>query len=242
MRARDIVRKVVVVLLALLAAEVAQAQAQAQGPAVNVSAVSRGGVVVISYDLISASPTAQFSVVLEASADGGKTYALHPRTVKGDVGPAVTAGNGKQITWEAAQDVEKLEVDRYRYRVVAQPLTAQGPVTKPSQPTQPPVATSAAAGSGGKWGGIALLGGGAALAVLGATAMKEEVCDQHGNCSKEGNKAMMWAGVAAAAGGVVVLSLSRRHADVGTQVAIGPRGIMVQHTRTIPWITRSNRP
>jgi hypothetical protein len=236
MRARDIVGTIVVVLLALFAAA-GIALAQAQGPAVNVSAVSRGGVVVISYDLISSSPTAQFSVVLEASSDGGKTYTLHPRTVKGDVGPAVVAGNGKQITWEAAQDVEKLEVDRYRYRVVAQPLSAQAPVTKPLQPTQPPVATSAG-GGGGKWGGIALLGGGAALAVLGATAMKEEVCDEHGNCGKESNKAMMWAGVAAAGGGVVVLSLSGRHSDAGTQVIVGQRGIMVQHKRPIPWIAR----
>lgn len=123
MRAGEILLKAVVLLAVLAVARVGHMQTG--GPAVNISTVVRGGVVVVSYDLVSNNPTAEFSIVLEASSDGGKTYNVRPRTLKGDVGPAVRAGMGKQIIWEAAQDVENLEVDRYRYRVVAQPVQAR---------------------------------------------------------------------------------------------------------------------
>jgi hypothetical protein len=250
MRVGQIVRTVVV-LAALVASAASAAQAQTASPAVNVSAVARGGVVVVSYDLIANNPTAQFSIVLEASSDGGKTYSLRPRTVKGDVGPAVRAGMGKQITWEAAQDVETLEVDRYRYRVVATPVAAQAPAAaqaptpRAPQPTQQPPFAQPSGGSGRRWGGVALMGAGATLAALGMTTMKEEVCDVH--CGKSANKKMVWAGLGAAAGGVAILAFGHNDGagtqnSAGTQILIGPRGIVVQHRLTFKGLSQTGRP
>ena len=249
MRAGAIVRKFVF-LTALLAAA-AVCEAQTAEPAVNVTAVVRGGVVIVSYDLVSANPTAEFSVTLEASSNGGKTYDVRPKTVKGDVGPVVRAGTGKQISWEASQDVENLAVDRYRYRVVAKPLSvsaqapkpsAQAPKTQTPLPTQPAPVVQAGGGSGRRWGGIALLGAGATLAALGATVMKSEVCDDHtGECVKKANKAVLFTGLGVAGGGVALLAMSQRNDSVRTEVVIDPRWIMVQHRLTFNGIARANR-
>ena len=149
MRAQRVVVTLAILVVALATARVGLAQTSA---AANVSSVVRGGVVVVSYDLTSVDPAATFAVTLEVSGDGGQTYAVRPRTVTGDVGPAVRAGVGKQITWEAAREVETLEFDRYRYRVKADPVRGQGfPVTaqpprtagtRPATPAaKPPAAT-----------------------------------------------------------------------------------------------------
>jgi hypothetical protein len=241
MRVGEIVRSVVILLALLAGATVCQGQTA--DPAVNITAVVRGGVVVVSYDLVSNNPAAEFSITLEASSDGGKTYDVRPRTVKGDVGSAVRAGTSKQITWEASRDVENLALDRYRYRVVARPVSAppvsaQAPKTLTPPPAQPPPLVQAGGGNGGRWGGIVLMGAGAALAALGATAMKTEEC--HG-CIQKVNTKLVGAGVGVAAGGAVLLMLSRRNDSVGTQIVIDPHGIMVQHRLTFKGIARANR-
>src|SRR5262245_2311406 len=135
----------------------------AQNPtaAVNISSVVRGGVVVVSYDLVSSDPAAMYTVALEESSDGGKTYGVQQKTVKGDVGTSVHAGTGKQITWEVARDVENLEVDRYRYRVAAQLIRVQAE-TPPAQQEQQ---RQQQKGKGALWGGLAMIGGGAFLAI-----------------------------------------------------------------------------
>jgi hypothetical protein len=219
MRSREMVRRVVVLLAVLAVAGVSQAQTV--NPAVNISAVVRGGVVIVSYDLVSSS-AAEFSVVLEASTDGGKNYSVRPRAVKGDVGPMVRAGTGKQITWQAAQDVESLDVDRYRYRVVAKPVTGKGSSSRTLELDSPPSAAAPGYGGGRRWGAIALVGGGGTLAMLGTTALKKE--------HYYTNKPLVWAGVAAAAGGAALLSIGRRQDSAGTQVMIRPGGVMVQHS------------
>jgi hypothetical protein len=233
MRSGKMILKVVVLLAMVAVARVGLAQTA--DPAVNISAVVRGGVVVISYDLVSNNPAAEYSIALEASSDGGKTYTVHPKAVKGDVGPSVRAGIGKQITWQAAQDVENLEVDRYRYRVVAQLVrgpeaaTTRAPQPKPQTIEPPSAATANGGGNGGgngrRWGGVALIAGGGTLAVLGMTALKIE--DYHTN------KGLVWTGVGMAAGGVTLLALSGRHDSAGTQIMIRPGGVFVQHSMSL---------
>jgi len=216
MRARNIITNVVAAALITIPAA---AFAQTGTPAVNISSVVRGGVVVVSYDLVSTDPNAVFSVALEASSDGGKTYGVQPKTVKGDVGTSVRPGVGKQITWEASRDVENLEVDRYRYRVAAQ--IVRGPVA-----TQPPTPVPAPKKSKGQlWAGLAMVGGGAFLAVSSATSMKTD--------DYETNTPLMWTGLAIAGGGVAVAALSGNSSSVGTALVIRPGGVAIQHRMPI---------
>ena len=60
------------------------------------------GVFRIAYDL-NGSPRTLATVTLEASNDGGQTFAVHPRATTGDVGPNVTPGAGKAIEWDMKQ-------------------------------------------------------------------------------------------------------------------------------------------
>jgi hypothetical protein len=209
-------------MLALPGAVLAQTN-----PAQNITSVVRGGVVVVSYDLVSADSAAVFSVALEASADGGKTYGVQPKTVQGDVGQGVRAGQGKQITWEASRDVEIL-LDRLRYRVVAQPLKAQAASPQPPRPGGEPVVTPAATSSKGKghlWGGLAMIGGGAFLAISSMTTMK--------NVDYETNTPLLWTGLGLAGGGIAVAALGGGNSSVGTAVVFRPGGVAVQHRMPI---------
>ena len=76
-----------------------------------------GGVINIFYDLKSDDPGANFAILLEVSLDGGQTFALRPRNVSGDVGPAIAAGLGKKIVWDAGKDVETVQIEQFRIRV-----------------------------------------------------------------------------------------------------------------------------
>ena len=205
-------------MLALPGAVLAQTN-----PAQNISSVVRGGVVVVSYDLVSADPAALFAVALEASADGGKTYGVQPKTIQGDVGQSVRAGQGKQITWEASRDVEIL-LDRLRYRVVAQPLKGQAASPTPPRPGGEPVVTSSKS-KGHIWGGLAMIGGGAFLAISSMTTMK--------NADYETNMPLLWTGLGLAGGGVAVAALGGGSSSVGTAIVFRPGGVAVQHRMPI---------
>ena len=72
------------------------------------------------------------------------------------------------------------------------------------------------------------MAGGATLAAVAATAAKKETCglvtdgfDVLAGCVDETNKALMWIGIGAAAGGATMLALGNRH----HQVAVGPTSI-----------------
>jgi hypothetical protein len=73
------------------------------------------------------------------------------------------------------------------------------------------------------WPGLVIIGAGATLATLAATAAKKETCgvasigfDVIGGCVDETNKLLLWLGVGAAAGGATLLAIGgTRH-----QVAI----------------------
>ena len=72
----------------------------------NVQILQREGakLVDISYDL-SDPDTSSLTVSVEASDDGGTTYDMSARTLSGDFGSGVSPGTGKQIVWDAGEDL-----------------------------------------------------------------------------------------------------------------------------------------
>ena len=88
------------------------------------------------------------------------------------------------------------------------------------------------------WNGLALVGGGATLAALSATAAKKETCatlfigfSRIGGCLEETNQPLLWAGIGAAAGGAVLMILGgRRASGVSQAIQFTPRSFKVQHT------------
>jgi hypothetical protein len=106
-----------------------------------------GGVVQITYDLVSSDPKAVFTVTLEGSQDAGQTWTTRPRSVSGDVGSGIAPGPGKRITWQSGSDVERLDLTQFRFRINAQPVSAP-PAQKPPAtvtPAPPPSVPSPAA-------------------------------------------------------------------------------------------------
>ena len=85
---------------------------------------SPGGVVTVYYDLRADDPTAVFSVTLEVSPPSGEPRIA--KSVTGDVGSNVKPGAGKKILWEANKDVESLQLDQFRFNVLAE----AGPVKR----------------------------------------------------------------------------------------------------------------
>src|SRR5688572_18837824 len=73
---------------------------QNQAPVIsNFSATVSGGQVNITYDLSDAEGDI-CEVKLLRSANGGQNYISKAGTVTGDIGPSISAGTGKQITWD----------------------------------------------------------------------------------------------------------------------------------------------
>lgn len=181
---------VVVMLLVGAAQPTAQVFTTPKGGAENVTFEQvGGGTVHITYDLVSSDPRAVFQVTLDASQDRGATFTVRPSSVSGDVGAGVKPGTGKRIVWESGRDVERLEIDQFRFRISAQagplemqktdappaaaapspaatPSTPEPPATAPANPPQTTAATPKGGGSA-KW---LLIGGGAAAAAGVAAA------------------------------------------------------------------------
>jgi hypothetical protein len=184
-------RRAVLLLLMLAIARVATAQVftTPKGEAENVRFEQvGGGTVNIFYDLVASDPRAVFLVTLDASQDRGSTFTVRPTSVSGDVGQGVAPGTGKRIVWESGRDVERLEIDQFRFRISAQagplelkvdPAAASSPaapeaaekppVTPRTAPASPsPVAAKPKSGGGAtKW---LVIGGGAAAAAGVAVA------------------------------------------------------------------------
>lgn len=206
--------------------------AQTGTAAVNVSSVVRGGVVVVSYDLPSSNANAQFTVALDVSTDSGKTYSVIPKTVKGDIGPAVRAGTGKQITWEASRDVENLEVDRYRYRVTAIPVGSGSGTPRLSQAPVQTLPPPSSPGKGLKWAGVGAMVGGGVMLAMGM--QKDHNCD----CYNDG---LRWAGIAVAAGGGALFAVGAAKSS-GTEILFRPGGVAIQKRVPLNRVIRTNRP
>ncbi|OGA54741.1 MAG: hypothetical protein A3G25_12380 [Betaproteobacteria bacterium RIFCSPLOWO2_12_FULL_63_13] len=185
MKGPTMIRTAQVAIVAMLIAgaarmAVAQVFTTPKGEAENVTFEQvGGGVVHIVYDLVASDPRAVFRVTLDASQDRGNTFTVRPVSVSGDVGEGVAPGTGKRIVWESGRDVERLEIDQFRFRISAQagPLelkpepSAAPPPPAPTPVVTPPATpqTTAAKPKGGatKW---LLIGGGAAAAAGVAAA------------------------------------------------------------------------
>ena len=91
------------------------------------------GVVYVFYDLVADEPQTTFDVILQVSQDAGETFDLRATSVSGDAGQEIGVGEGKRIVWEAGRDVERMEVEKFVYRVVARldsallPAASAGP-------------------------------------------------------------------------------------------------------------------
>lgn len=140
----------------------AQRQTADYGRVENTQVVVNGGVVTISYDLISSGTVAAtFDVGLEASRDGGRTYDLRPETVRGDVGAGVAPGTGKAVVWEAAKDTDNLQLGQLRFRVVLKsqtPRVAERGVTQRDALSAESQFGAGETRKGRLWTGIGMIG------------------------------------------------------------------------------------
>ncbi len=79
-----------------------------------------GKQVKICYDL-----SADASIEIYLSTDGGKTFEYSPlRSVTGDVGKKVFAGNNRCAMWDALSDKEKLQGNNITFKIRAIPLSS----------------------------------------------------------------------------------------------------------------------
>jgi len=133
------------------------------------------GVIQLTYDLRSDDPSAVFDVVLEVSNDAGATWTVRPSSATGSIGANVTPGLAKGIVWEAGKDVETVQFDQMRFRIVpvARPRPAPPVAPRPSTGSPPAPAPAPASVRGGgrlKW--LLIGGGGAGGALAAALAGK----------------------------------------------------------------------
>ncbi|MEQ1841807.1 MAG: hypothetical protein ABL994_15490, partial [Verrucomicrobiales bacterium] len=77
----------------------------------------------ITYDL-QVSDSGAVPITLEISSDGGKSFNVPARTVRGDLGAAVFSGRNKTVFWNAGADWDQRETPRMRFRIQANPASA----------------------------------------------------------------------------------------------------------------------
>ena len=82
------------------------------------------GTLHVLYDLVSDDPNAVFFVSLEVAMNEDGTFDMFPTSVSGDIGAGVTPGTDKRIVWEAGRDVERLQIDLFRFRIVTEAAAA----------------------------------------------------------------------------------------------------------------------
>lgn len=226
------------------AAQVAPARATAE----NVQVAFNRGVVTIAYDLVSPEGQSTFDVTLEVSTNGGQTYDVDPRSMSGDIGPSVSTGRSKRVVWEASKDVENLQADQFRFRVVIRITTGSdvAAVPPPSAPqTQPGVTPPASTpgmlpgraprrSTGSKlfWPGVGASGAGIALAALAAAGPQRKRTDFPTYYELTPNTPVVAGGVSLAAAGVLMILLGRRGAHRVAAVEPIPGGVMLSRSMT----------
>jgi len=86
----------------------------------NVNFKQQGDNIIIRYDL-QGRANKTYKVSLFLSDNGGISYRIKPRSVKGDVGSKVKPGSGKKIIWLMSKDYpDGLEGDRFVFAVDAE--------------------------------------------------------------------------------------------------------------------------
>jgi hypothetical protein len=161
---RCVTAAIVASLLAGSSFQASVAAAQASQGVANQQVVISGGVVTVAYDLTAADPDAVFSVALEVSEDGGRTF-KPAATVSGDVGADVKTGASHQIKWDAQKDVDTLQLSDIRYRVAAQRVPREMPPPTPYRIQQTPIPPAPTKISGRRftWPAVGAIGAGAVV-------------------------------------------------------------------------------
>lgn len=77
------------------------------------------GEVVIEYDLPEVESSLHFAVSLVFSTDGGQTFDVFPRRLRGDVGNGIAFGSRKRIVWDAKNDLGTVRFEKLVARVFA---------------------------------------------------------------------------------------------------------------------------
>ncbi len=127
----------------------------------NVKFYQEGSKIMVTYDLIDDTESRSFDVSLEISRDGGITFKSTPKTISGDAGKGIKAGNTKKITWDVLKDVAELQGSNFVVKVLAK-------VNEPEMLKTEEGSSTSGGISPYIWiGGGALLVGGAAILLLG---------------------------------------------------------------------------
>jgi hypothetical protein len=214
----------------------------AAAAAENVQASFSGGVATITYDLAARDGAATFDVTLEVSTNGGQTYDAQPRAASGDVGRAVPAGRGKRIVWEFAKDVESLQINQFRFRVVSRVEPQAGAIAStseprpgvqlpPATPTASPIARQRTGGNGLFWPGLGMFGAGGALAALAGAGPLRTRTNYPTYYELKPSKPAMYGGIGIGAAGLVLMLVGRsRTSSASTAFVVPtPGGIVVYH-------------
>ena len=82
------------------------------------------GTLHVLYDLVSDDPNAVFFVSLEVAMNEDGTFDMFPTSVSGDIGAGVTPRHRQADVWEAGRDVERLQIDLFRFRIVTEAAAA----------------------------------------------------------------------------------------------------------------------
>jgi hypothetical protein len=89
----------------------------AEDPVQNIRITGEGSYLEIRYDLLPAVPNGRYTVTLELSDDGGRSYAVVPRIIVGDLGKDISPGFNKRIIWRIERSSPYREIDTERYEV-----------------------------------------------------------------------------------------------------------------------------
>ena len=82
----------------------------------KVRAWAEGNKVHVSYTLTG---KGEYDVALRLSDNGGRSFAIEPRTLSGAVGGGVEPGPDRRIVWDALKDVPELKGNRFAFQVTA---------------------------------------------------------------------------------------------------------------------------
>jgi len=84
----------------------------------NVKAIKKVDNVIISYDFSTEKTDEAYTIKLECSADGGKTFNIFPQLVSGDL-EGITSGTGKSIVWDISNDRQEIAGAQFVFQLVA---------------------------------------------------------------------------------------------------------------------------
>ena len=105
--------RVIFILIASIISFAAKAQVFS-----NLRAAKQANQIIIKYDISTTTSDQTFDVKLECSADGGKTFDIFPKFISGDL-RGVSAGNGKEITWNIQQEEKRYDNNKLVFQLIA---------------------------------------------------------------------------------------------------------------------------